>query len=108
LKTSSRKTGIFSAAGRENPNQTMLEMIAQRFRAMGEPMRLRLLVSLQQGERSVGDLVREHDTSQANVSKHLQVLTAAGLSKRRKQGLRVLYSIADPDIFYMCDRVCGS
>jgi ArsR family transcriptional regulator len=86
----------------------MLEMIAQRFRAMGEPMRLRLLVSLQEGERSVGDLVREHDTSQANVSKHLQVLAAAGLLKRRKAGLKVLYSIADPDIFNMCDMVCGS
>ncbi len=85
-----------------------LELIAQRFRAMGEPMRLRLLMSLQDGERTVSELVDEHETSQANISKHLQVLTAVGLLKRRKQGLNVFYAIADPSIFNMCEMVCGS
>ena len=85
-----------------------LELVAQRFRAMGEPLRLRLLMSLQSGERTVGELVEEHSTSQANISKHLQVLTAVGLLKRRKQGLNVFYAIADPSIFNMCDMVCGS
>ena len=75
---------------------------------MGEPLRLRLLMSLQSGERTVGELVEEHSTSQANISKHLQVLTAVGLLKRRKQGLNVFYAIADPSIFNMCDMVCGS
>ncbi len=85
-----------------------LELVAQRFRAMGEPLRLRLLMSLQAGERTVTELVAEHRTSQANISKHLQVLTAVGLLKRRKQGLNVFYAIADPSIFNMCDMVCGS
>lgn len=85
-----------------------LELIAHRFRAMGEPMRLRLLMSLQGGERTVSDLVDEHETSQANISKHLQVLTHVGLLKRRKQGLNVYYAIADPSIFNMCEMVCGS
>jgi DNA-binding transcriptional ArsR family regulator len=79
-----------------------IELIAQRFRALSEPVRLRLMMALQD------DLVDEHETSQANISKHLQVLTAAGLLKRRKQGLNVYYSIADPSIFNMCDMVCGS
>lgn len=85
-----------------------LELIAQRFRAMGEPMRLRLLMSLQRNEKTVTELVEEHQTSQANISKHLQVLTAVGLLHRRKQGLNVYYSIADPSIFNMCEMVCGS
>ena len=85
-----------------------IELVAQRFRAMGEPLRLRLLMSLQAGERTVTELVEEHQTSQANISKHLQVLTAVGLLKRRKQGLNVFYAIADPSIFSMCDMVCGS
>ena len=85
-----------------------VDLVAQRFRAMGEPMRLRLLMSLQAAERTVSDLVEEHQTSQANISKHLQVLTAVGLLRRRKQGLNVFYSIADPSIFNMCDMVCGS
>ncbi len=85
-----------------------IELIAQRFRAMGEPMRLRILMALREGERSVTELVEQQETSQANISKHLQVLTACGLLTRRKQGLNVLYTIADPGIFTMCDTVCGS
>ena len=85
-----------------------VELIAQRFRAMGEPMRLRILMALEGGERTVSDIVGEHATSQANISKHLQVLTAVGLLHRRKEGLNVYYSIADPSIFKMCDMVCGS
>ena len=85
-----------------------IELIAQRFRAMGEPMRLRILMALRGGERSVTELVEQQETSQANISKHLQVLTACGLLKRRKQGLNVLYAITDPGIFAMCDSVCGS
>jgi ArsR family transcriptional regulator len=85
-----------------------LELIAHRFRAMGEPMRLRILMLLEQGERTVGDLVDQLDTSQANVSKHLQVLTGCGLLARRKEGLNAFYGIADPRIFDMCEMVCGS
>jgi DNA-binding transcriptional ArsR family regulator len=85
-----------------------IDLIAQRFRAMGEPMRLRLIMSLQERERTVSDLVEEHQTSQANISKHLHLLTSVGLLQRRKQGLHVFYSIADPSIFNLCDVVCGS
>ncbi len=85
-----------------------IELIAQRFRAMGEPMRLRILMALREGELSVTELVDLQETSQANISKHLQVLVGSGLLRRRKQGLNVLYSIADPGIFTMCDTVCGS
>ena len=89
------------------PPQT-IELIAERFRALGEPMRLQILMALRDGERNVTELVDLQHTSQANISKHLQVLTACGFLKRRKQGLNVLYSIADPGIFNLCDTVCGS
>lgn len=89
------------------PPETV-ELVAQRFRAMGEPMRLHILMALQGGERSVTELVEQQHTSQANISKHLQVLTACGLLRRRKEGLNVFYSIADPSIFNLCDIVCGS
>ena len=65
-------------------------------------------MSLQDGERTVSELVEEHETSQANISKHLHVLTTVGLLTRRKQGLNVFYAIADPSIFNMCEMVCGS
>lgn len=84
-----------------------LRLVAERFRVMGDPLRLRLLHIIKEGERSVGSLVDLTGASQANVSKHLQILRRAGLVERRKDGLMAFYSIADPSIFHLCDLVCG-
>ena len=85
-----------------------IDLVAERFRTLGEPMRLRLLELLRAGEASVGDLVERTGGGQANVSKHLQILLAGGLVARRKEGTTVLYSLADPSVFRLCDIVCGS
>ncbi len=85
-----------------------LELVAERFRLLGDPLRLRLLQTLAEGELSVAQLVETTSTTQANVSKHLQLLLRAGLVKRRKEGLHSYYSIADPSVFPLCDLVCGS
>jgi DNA-binding transcriptional ArsR family regulator len=85
-----------------------LELIAARFRVLGEPSRLALILALEAGERHVNQLVQATGLSQANVSRHLQTLADAGILGRRKAGLRVFYFIADPDIFKLCDSVCGS
>jgi ArsR family transcriptional regulator len=89
-------------------NEKTLEMVAERFRVLGDPLRLRLLNALSGGEKSVTELVEETGASQANVSKHLAVLLQAGLIDRRKEGLFVYYSSADPNVFQICDVVCGS
>ncbi len=89
-------------------NEQTLELVAERFRLLGDPLRLRLLQTLSAGERSVAALVETTSTTQANVSKHLQLLLRAGLVKRRKEGLHGYYSIADPSVFPLCDLVCGS
>ena len=85
-----------------------LAMIAHRFTVLGEPMRLRLLHTLFDGEKSVGSLAETTKGTQANVSRHLQTLANAGLLTRRKEGLQVFYAIADPSIFPLCELVCGS
>ena len=85
-----------------------LLLIAERFKALSEPTRLKLIMALQQGEKNVGTLVTETSSTQANVSRQLQNLTEAGILKRRKEGLHVYYSIADADVFKLCDVVCGS
>jgi DNA-binding transcriptional ArsR family regulator len=79
-----------------------LTLIARRFAVLAEPMRLRLLHALFDGEKSVNELVALTDGTQANVSRHLQTLA------RRKEGLQVFYAIADPSIFKLCELVCGS
>jgi ArsR family transcriptional regulator len=86
----------------------MVELIARRFRAIGEPMRIRLLDELREGEASVNDLVAALDASQQNVSKHLGVLLREGIVGRRKEGNRVCYRIVDEGVFELCESVCGS
>jgi DNA-binding transcriptional ArsR family regulator len=85
-----------------------IELIARRFAALAEPMRLKLVHALFAGEKSVNALVEETGGTQANVSRHLQTLTQSHVLSRRKEGLQVFYTIADPTIFKLCDLVCGS
>lgn len=89
-------------------NDRMLELVARRFRLLGEPYRLRILQALQAGEKSVSEIVEALDGNQPNISKHLQALYEAGLLARRRQGNSILYGIADPTIFRLCDLVCRS
>ena len=84
-----------------------LELVAARFRAMGEPLRLRILQQLEGGERSVSALAESVASTQPNVSKHLKVLQDAGLLRRRQQGTSVYYSIADAMVFELCDMICS-
>jgi DNA-binding transcriptional ArsR family regulator len=84
-----------------------LELVAARFRAMGEPLRLRILQVLEQSERSVSGLADSVGSTQPNVSKHLKVLQEAGLLKRRTQGNSAFYSIDDPMVFELCEMVCS-
>jgi len=85
-----------------------LELVAERFRVLGDPVRLRLLQTLEAGEKSVAELVEATGASQANVSKHLQLMLRAGVVQRRREGLFVFYSVRDSRVFQLCDAVCGS
>ena len=85
-----------------------LELIAARFRVLGEPSRLKLIRALEGGELSVSDLIEKTGLTQANASRHLQTLTQAGILGRRRDGTSVIYHIADPGIFRLCELVCGS
>jgi len=86
----------------------LVELIARRFRALGEPMRIRLLDRLREGEATVLELTDALDTSQQNVSRHLQVLLEAGILSRRKHGTYAYYSIADEAVLGLCEQVCGT
>ena len=85
-----------------------LEKVAEHFKVLSEPMRLRLVYALMDGEKSVSELVRETGGVQANVSKHLSVLLDAGILDRRKQGTSAYYRIVDESIFELCELVCGA
>jgi DNA-binding transcriptional ArsR family regulator len=87
--------------------EPLIELVAQRFRVLGEPMRIKLLDRLREGDATVGELQHAMGASQQNVSKHLGILHAAGMVARTKHGNQVRYSISDPSVFELCDQVCG-
>ncbi|MEN9206967.1 MAG: metalloregulator ArsR/SmtB family transcription factor [Gloeomargarita sp. GMQP_bins_120] len=87
------------------PTGTMpdVERLADLFKLLADPSRLQLLWWIgQRGEVSVGELSARTGLSQANVSKHLQVLRLGGLVACRKEGNNRLYFLADPRCFQMC------
>lgn len=87
--------------------EPLAELIAQRFRVIGEPMRIKLLDRLREDEASVQELTEALGASQQNVSKHLGVLYQAGIAGRRKDGNHVYYSISDDSVLGLCEQVCG-
>ena len=89
-------------------SENALQLVAQRFAVLAEPMRLRLIKALFVGEKNVSELVAVTAGTQANVSRHLQTLTAAHILARRKAGLQVYYRISDPTIPRLCEVVCGA
>jgi len=85
----------------------LAELIADRFRLLAEPNRIRILDRLRDRELTVQQLTAELDTSQQNVSKHLGLLLRAGIVAREKAGNFARYRIADPEVFELCEHVCG-
>ena len=85
----------------------LLDEIAARFRLLGEPLRLKLLATLANGEQSVGALVTVTGANQSNVSRHLAALSHGGLVSRRKAGTTIYYRLSDPSVLTLCDVVCA-
>lgn len=85
----------------------LVDAIAQRFRVLGEPMRIKLLDRLRDGAATVQELQEATGASQQNVSKHLSVLLQANLVARTRDGNFARYSITDDSVFELCETVCG-
>ena len=85
----------------------LVELIAERFRVIGEPMRIRVLDALRDGPMSINELTEALGATQQNVSKHIGVLAQAGIVGREKDGNRVRCFIADDSVFALCELVCG-
>ena len=82
-----------------------LDHLAGRFKLLGEPMRLKILQSVCHDPRTVNDIVKATGSTQANVSKHLSLLTAAGVLQREKDGQRVFYGVKDKLAVKLCELV---
>lgn len=85
-----------------------LALMADFFKVLSEVSRLQIVCSLKSGAKSVGEIIEYTGLGQANVSKHLKMLTHAGIVSREQRGVSVYYQIANPFLFELCDLVCGA
>ncbi len=88
------------------PSPQALAPVAEFFKVLSEVSRLQVLCCLKSGAKNVTEIIEATGLGQANVSKHLKVLTQAGMVTRQPQGITVFYEIADPIIFNLCELVC--
>lgn len=88
--------------------EPVIELVARRFRVLGEPMRIRILEHLRSGDATVQELTDVLGATQQNVSKHLGILLDANIVTRRKEGTAAVYGIADESVYALCENVCGS
>ena len=94
--------------GHEPLSAEAVELVATRFRILGEPVRIRILQVLQTGEKNISELVEAVGSTQPNVSKHVRILQEAGIVGRRQEGNSVYCFIADESVIDLCDAVCES
>src|SRR5260370_16633551 len=82
---------------RPNPDP-LIELVAQRLRLLGQPLRVKLIDNLRDGAATVQQLARAVDGVQQNVSQHLAILHQAGIVSRRKEGTRVWSAPVHPHV----------
>ena len=85
-------------------SRELAEPLAHRLHLLAEPMRLRLLYRLREGEATVRELAVDVGTSQQNASKHLALLADAGLLARRRDGNKICYQLTGHEVIDICDR----
>jgi ArsR family transcriptional regulator len=84
----------------------MFESAADLFRVMSAPMRLKIINCLCDGEKNVTYLLTQVNTTQPNMSQHLNTLYQAGILGKRRDGVQIFYRIVDQRIVSICDAVC--
>ena len=112
LKTKPTKLGVKAIKKTVSPNKTsdsmdaMFELAAETFRVMSAPMRLKIIKCLCEEEKNVGQLLEEIDTTQPNMSQHLNTLFKAKILGRRREGVQIYYRIINESVVGMCRAMC--
>ena len=84
----------------------LIHTVAARFKALGNPGRLEILAALQNGEKSVSELVEITGRRQPNISQHVASLARVGFVSARQDANRVFYRVSDPYVARICEAVC--
>lgn len=100
VKTASRQETVLTKS------EEFFEKAADLFRVLSSPMRLRIISALCNGEKNVGELLAEIDTTQPNMSQHLNTLYQAGVLGKRRDGIQIYYRIINDRVVTLCRSVC--
>ena len=90
-----------------NELDPVFDAVAAYFSVLSEPMRLKIMHAVCNGERTVSEIVAETGATQTNVSRHLGLMHRHGVLARRREGIQVIYSVADPTMVELCRTVCN-
>jgi len=94
-----------SAKATRDLTDAELHEVAEQFRVLGEPMRLRILQALCAGPRTVGEIVAATGATQPNISRHLSLMATAGVITRQKEGQFVYYGMTNSLTMRLCELV---
>ena len=98
--------GLRAAGAAALESNDVFDAAAEVFRVMSAPMRLKIISALCNGEKNVGQLLQEIDTTQPNMSQHLNTLYKAGVLGRRRDGVQIYYRIDNDRVVTLCRAVC--
>jgi DNA-binding transcriptional ArsR family regulator len=101
-----KKVAVKKAASPSADLDVMFDLAAETFRVMSAPMRLKIINCLCNEEKNVGQLLEEIDTTQPNMSQHLNTLFKAKILGRRREGVQIYYRIINDRVVTLCRAVC--
>jgi DNA-binding transcriptional ArsR family regulator len=84
----------------------VFENAAAMFRVMSAPIRLKIINCLCDGEKNVTELLDNIETTQPNMSQHLNTLYAAGILGKRREGVQMYYRIVNARVVSLCRAIC--
>ena len=87
-------------------NDQVFELAAEIFRVMSAPMRLKIISALCNGEKNVSELLEAIETTQPNMSQHLNTLFTAGVLGKRREGVQIYYRIVNDRVVTLCRAIC--
>jgi ArsR family transcriptional regulator len=109
-KSSAAKKSPASKASRTTKSDSdldlLLENAADTFRVMSAPMRLKIINSLCEEEKNVGQLLEEIETTQPNMSQHLNTLFKSKILGKRREGVQIYYRIINKPVVALCRALC--
>ena len=91
---------------RQNCKDQVFESVAELFSVLSTPIRLKIISAVCQGEKNVSELLAEIDTTQPNMSQHLNTLYQSGVLGKRREGVQIYYRIINDRVVTLCRAVC--